>query len=507
MKKNILIILLVVITLSCNESINDNLVENQKPETHLFLYADENVSQQKSRLQVYWWGDDKDGLVIGYFIKWEGIDSDWTFTTSNDSIFSLPIGTVDTSFSFLVAAVDNNGNGTYDQEIILNDKVIASEPFVDANANNVYDDGEQFIDIGSIDDTPASQKFPIKNTSPQIEWNKASVLPEKSFPVITIGWDANDLDGNETISEIHLALNDTTDFVQLNGFTRLVSLIIDDVNSVNPKMNIFINGDNTKQLSTKLNNIRLDDNNILYIRAVDNSGSKSSFVALPDTGRSWYVEKPKGELLIIDDFENGESATDFYNTSFPSVASNYNILDVENTSLPYQSITFLNTVKLFKYIYWYSDSSPSLELVNLVTQKYLQNGGKIAFSLTFQDSSSTFDFSLAGMQSFLPVESLDEKKSLPFLFPGANILSLQGEEYSNLKTEQTIGFVRTFVTSEITANKIYNLTSNQLKGEISLLNKTKNLFFIGLPLHQCNANNSVTELLQKIFVTEFGLTE
>ncbi len=38
-----------------------------------------DISQQKSKLQVHWWGDDKDGLVIGYLFKWEGIDENWTF--------------------------------------------------------------------------------------------------------------------------------------------------------------------------------------------------------------------------------------------------------------------------------------------------------------------------------------------------------------------------------------------------------------------------------------------
>jgi hypothetical protein len=46
---------------------------------------------------------------------WEGIDSNWSFTTSNDSIFSLPIGSSDTVYTFKVSAVDAEGNGLYDQ--------------------------------------------------------------------------------------------------------------------------------------------------------------------------------------------------------------------------------------------------------------------------------------------------------------------------------------------------------------------------------------------------------
>ncbi len=49
--------------------------------------------------------------------------------------------------------------------------------------------------LDAIDASPASQKFPIKNSSPEINWNDLRVLPEKSFPAITVGWDASDLDG------------------------------------------------------------------------------------------------------------------------------------------------------------------------------------------------------------------------------------------------------------------------------------------------------------------------
>ncbi len=493
--------------LSCKESINDNPIENQAPETHLFLYADSTISQQKSKLQVHWWGDDKDGLVIGYLLKWEGIDNSWSFTKSNDSVFALPIGTVDTSFTFLVAAVDNSGNNKFDENVYLNGVDIGSEPFVDANNNGIYDEGEIFTDFGSIDDTPASQSFPIKNSSPEIAWNDASVLPERSFPTITIGWDAFDLDGNETIIEIDLALNDTSDFVTLSGSVRLVSLIIDDLKSTQPLMNVFINADANKLHSEKLLNLKLDSANRLYIRAVDNSGAKSKFVSLPDTGRAWIVEKPKGDLLLIDDYPSGEEVTTFYNEKFSTFASNsFNVFDLEENKLPYESVTFLNTIKLFKYVFWYSGSKPRMDFTNLITRKFLQAGGKIAYSLTFQDSSSDFDFSLQTVQSFLPVDNFDSEKPLSFLFPGANIISsVEFTDLPDLKTSTTIGFVRTFNPSDISSTKVYDLTSSQLNGKIALMNKTKNLFFIGLPLHQCDASGNVSELLQKIYVNHFGM--
>ncbi len=36
---------------------------------------------------------------------------------------------------------------------------------------------------------------------------------------------------DETITEIHLALNDTSNYIKLYGSTRLISLIIEDINS------------------------------------------------------------------------------------------------------------------------------------------------------------------------------------------------------------------------------------------------------------------------------------
>lgn len=503
---NIVFIISLLLFLSCNESISDAPIANQPPETHLFLKPDGEISQQKSKLQVHWWGDDKDGLVVGYFIKWEGIDETWTFTRSNDSIFALPIGTVDTSFTFLVAAADNDGNGVYDISVESNGINYGSEPFADMNGNLVYDKGEPFSDIGAIDDSPAVQKFPIKNSSPEITWNDISVLPEKSFPAITVGWDAYDLDGNETITEIHLALNDTTEYIKLSGSVRLVSLIIDDIDALDPEMKVFINADNNKVWSENLKNLVLDNFNRLYIRGIDNSGASSKFLPLPDTSRTWFVRKPKGELLIIDDYTSGAQVGDFYRQKFNAFAeSRYDELDIENTSYPYESITFQNTINLFKYVFWYSGSNPSIDLTNLVTQRYIQNGGKIAFSMTFQDSSANFEFSSQVVQSFLPIESFDQKKPISFMFAGANIIpSTQFDTYPTLSTQSTIGSVRTFKISEITSSKVYSLTSSQVNGDIGLLNNTKNLFFIGLPLHHCDANGNVDQLIEQLFINEFG---
>jgi hypothetical protein len=511
LEKFLLLSFLVVVVLSCNEQTNEPL-ENQAPNTFLFLYPDTGVTinQQKSRLNVHWWSDDPDGLVIGYFFKWEGLDVGWNFTTKNDSVFSLPIGTVDTNFTFKVMAADNSGNGVYDNSVIWQGADIGPEPFLDKDNNGVYSSGETFYDIGAIDPTPAEQNFPIKNSPPEINWNDLSVLPESSFPVITLGWDVTDLDGDESVVAINLALNDTTSFVTLDGNVRLVLLRSQNISSANPTMQILINASETNIFQDELENLILDANNRIYVEAVDISGSKSGFTPLPDTSQSWFIRKPKGQFIVVDDYTIADGAENFYSDVFDnlqagSLFDKYDVLDLENTALPYENVTFLETVKLFDYLFWYSDESPNLGLINLVSQKYIDQGGKIAYSMTFQDSSGSFVVNLPTIQNFLPIDNLGEEDPLNFLFPGANIVD-STSTFPNLRTTATIAFVRTYIPNSQIVDKVYDLSSNQLDGNISFIDKGKSLFFIGLPLHQCNSfSGSVQALFEKVLFEEFGL--
>ncbi|MCW8803745.1 MAG: hypothetical protein OQK57_05040 [Ignavibacteriaceae bacterium] len=499
---------------SCKDDPISNPVGNQEPNTGLFLYPDSTIGQQLSRLQVHWWGDDPDGTIKGFYIKWEGIDSAWSFTTSNDSIFSLPIGTSDTVYTFKVVSVDAEGNGTYDQEIVRNGVSFGPEPFVDANQNGMYDAGEVYYDIGLIDPTPASLVFPIKNSAPVVEWSALSFVPDTSFPVMTFQWNANDLDGVESISSINISLNDTNSFVSLPGSIRLVTIRIKDLNASTPEMEILINGSDGNIYSESLPGLQLDAENKFYVQAVDLSGAASERIVLPGED-VWYVKKPKGKVLIFDDFVGATPASNqqamlFYRDIFNTIGGGslngkFDEYDVQNEVLPFENVTVYEMMRLFRYVYWYSGSNPRLNLLNIVTNKYIEQGGKIAFSMTFQDSSSNFIFDLSTLQGFLPID--DVSNFIPFLFAGADIIQSSPQiNYPSLKTSAAIDYVRTFVPNSIVANEIYNISSSQISGNIGMITNDKTLFFMGLPLHQCNGGNqNVDDLLEKIFFDEFGL--
>ena len=512
--RSVSLIVVLLVFISCTEDAVNNPVGNQPPNTGLFLYPDSTITQQPSRLQVHWWGDDPDGVIVGFYFMWEGIDSAWIFTSENDSTFSLPIGSADTTYKILVSAADGSGNGLYDNEIIRNGINFGPEPFIDENGNGIYDDDEMFYDIGLIDPTPASLVFPIKNTPPVLEWNELSFLPDSSFPVMTFRWNADDLDGVETIQSINIALNDTNNFVTLDGSIRLITLRIADLQTSPPQMEILINGSDQNIFPEQLSGLLLDDENTFYVQAVDFSGAESNRIVLPDSNETWFVKNPKGRVLIFDDFTSTSSnleATIFYSNVFStigggSLAGKFDEYDLANQALPFENLTLFETVKLFPYTFWYSGSNPRLDLLNIVTSKYIQQGGKIAFSLTLQDSSISYPYDLSTLQGFLPIDSVSNIIQQGFLLPGADILPLSGVDYPPLKTTVTIAFVRTFVPNSLITAEIYDLTNQQISGTVGFITNDKSRFFIGLPLHQCNGGDqNVDVLLEKVFFEEFGL--
>lgn len=512
------IILGIISFYSCSEEFPDQPKGNLPPDTGMFLYPDSTVSQQPSRLNVSWWGDDPDGLIIGYYIKWDGIDNSWTFTTKNDSTFSLPIGSSDTTYNFLVSAVDAEGNSKHDSQIFQNGIDYGVEPFIDKNKNGVYDIGETYYDIGLIDPTPASTLFPITNTAPVISWNELSFLPDTSFPVVTVAWNASDLDGVESITEILIALNDTNNFVSLPGNVRLVTLRGVNLNSANPEVEILIDASPQNIYSEKLQGILLNGENKILIRANDLSGAASNMIQLPDTTSTWFVKKPKGEVLIFDDYSItsfNQQQSEFYNQIFSTInggvlAGKFDVFDLASTPLAFESVTILETLKLFKYVFWYSASNPRLDLLNIITDKFNQAGGKIAFSMLFQDSTAQYPFDLSTLQGFLPIDGVSRKLGTNgTVLSGADIIPSTQNNFPVLETSASITFSRAFIPNPIIAEPIYEYFDRNGTdlGNIAFRTTSKNLFFIGLPLYFCNGSNAnVPALLEKIFFEDFGVT-
>lgn len=508
MKKVLLlstIIFSLGLLISCGEDFIDNPAGNKPPDTNIALFPDSTIAPQPSRLKVAWWGDDSDGLIVGFYYTWDGIT--WTFTDKNEILFSLQIGAADTTYPFKVSAADNGGNGIYDNRVFQNGIEFGPEPFVDANTDGIFNNGEKFFDIGLIDPTPAELNFPLKNTAPTIKWNLLSSLPTVSFPVMSFGWDADDLDGVETILKINIALNDTNDvnnIVSLDGGVRTITLRTKDFTSSNPLMEILIEGIETNIAADKLPGLKFDDNNKFFVQAVDISGATSSFISLPDTSRNWFVKKPKGDLLIMDDYATSDGSDLFYNVMMDSLGltAHFDVYEYSTQKPPYTNVTFLQTIKLFNYVLWYSDNNPSLELAASSVSKFIDGGGKIAFSMQFPQ---TVDPIL--LQGFLPInaDSLYSRNSLV----QNTIISADTTDpaYPTLTSTGTIFRAKSFYLNPNGAIPIYYFPNNELNGFVGFFNNTRSLFFYGLPLNKSNGGAAnVKNLLSKILFDDFGVT-
>lgn len=524
MKKTLIIVGLLAIAglfFSCSEHVSDNPIGNQKPETKLFLEPTEGTQlrPQSSRLTVHWWGDDPDGLVVGYYFKWVGINDDWQFASKNDSTFNLPVQTTDTTFTFRVKAVDNHGNGRYDTEVTREGVNYGAEPFTDKNNNGSWDEGEPYVDLGEFDDTPAELEFPLYNSIPEVSWKENFVLPDTTLPVITVAWNATDLDGEESIRSIDISANDTSDYVSLPGNTRLVTLRPKNLNDNNPEYEILLDGQPTEVFEETLTGLQFNSENKLYIRAMDIAGATSNIIEAPDTSFGWYINKPRGELLLIDDFMTTSDTEDksinvFYKNAFSSIdggnfQGKFELLDLEKTDLPYINLTLLETMKFFEYTYWYSSNEPDLSLIaSIMTGENAQEfyNGKIAFSMTF---AGGLDFTLADLQTFLPVDDVEMKNVTPVMFAGAEVNPVdENSGYPPLVTNGTVTSVRTFAPNTVRADSVYNLNSDPKNGNIAFINNEKTLFFIGLPLNYCNGGDkNVIPLLEKLYVEDFGMSQ
>ena len=200
----------------------------------------------------------------------------------------------------------------------------------------------------------------------------------------------------------------------------------------------------------------------------------------------------------------------FYRNAFNtinggSLAGKFDTYNFNANPLPYQNVTFPETAKLFKYIFWYSNSQPRIDILSVMSNDYRQNSGKIMMSMVFEDSSASFAYDVPTLKSFLPIDSISYNR-ISFLYGGVDINPVAPfNDYPPLVTTETTGPVRLFYPS-LTAQVVYNVSSSQISGPVGLINNDKNMFFIGMPLNVANGGDmNVNQLLEKVFFEEFGI--
>ncbi len=465
MIKKIIVVnlILIMLLIACMDKMTDNPRPNQPPETSLTFYTDSTLATTTSRQVLHWWGDDPDGKVISFIYTWdtqaavpEVLDQNlntgvWSITTAYSDTFSLKFTGLDTTYTFRISAVD---------------------------------------DQGLVDPTPAQQVFPMANSAPEIEFVVGTDIPETTFTVASFYWKGTDLDGDETIERYEYVLNDTNQTWQ-------------SIASTNTSLNLLIQ------------DAEADQDHVFYVRAVDIAGVTSPIIRMPQKeSKIWHVKKPKGDILIIDDFEVVDRKEKLHYKTLDSLGLEYSRWDIKLNRdgdnnydlMPNSMEMFSETLLLFKRVIWYSDSDVNnlqFQAAQIAIPKFLEtDGNKIIFSIKlgefFSDQGDPLDFS--------PVDSLAKKQF--DLLPGMLLEPSAEKPYlPKLKSAAWIPFVKELVP-KISAKVFYRLQENPALWEgqpvIAVENAENSFIFFGVPFHQLDGFGNCKKLLAIILNDEFG---
>lgn len=482
---------------SCNETLTSPN-ENLPPNTTLFLDSIRN--QQNSRVFVSWSGEDTDGMIIGYVYTWD--KKNWYFTRKNDSTFALKVESSDTNFRFSIAAIDNSLK-QYPNEGERID-------FVDKNNNAIHDFGEEFPVLqGAVDPTPANLIFPIKNSAPIIAWGNDTTaksalsvaLPDTTFAFATFKIFVTDPDGDATLESIEWSLNDSTQSANWKTLPKNTRLF-----NVTTKDGLLLNA-----------------HNAIYVRAKDVGKLTSSVLQYPAPNKTWFVRATKGPILLIKDCAN-KDIDNFYSRALSLIGSGafdgrFDILDINTTRTPdapaktippFINPMFIESLKLYSAIVWYTDKSPSMTLAQQSLTSYTRSGGKVLFIADLPAPLS--EEMRTEIRDFSPIDSIgtNEVSSDPLAIRnGTEFIAIEhgGASYPNLIKER--GSVLVYpLYPKANAKAVYTLpigTKWQGTPILGVKDDESTMVFLHMPLHLLNTGDLAVKLIGHILLDEFKI--
>jgi hypothetical protein len=455
-------------------------VANQPPETYLFLFLPANkdslagpgIDTTASKQIIHWWGEDKDGQVIGYYYQWDyQLNPIWT--TAEYDTFYVPIRTSYDEFTFRVWAVDNDS---------------------------------------LIDPTPAVQVFPVYNSFPEISFKNRSNPPAPAgnpnviaytFPTRTFMWDVEDPDGIETVTKIYYALDDTTSWNLLSGTEKSITLT-----EIPPGEHRF------------------------FAKAEDIAGAQSNIISFPDPDdntvpNTWIVKEPVGDVLLVNDYvldQTLHTVQYFYEDILTNIvgANGYSVWEIGTTtepainpqnSLPYATTDIKAYLEYFKKVIWFAHyGRPNLTAAGLSLTQYIADGGGVFITNGNEGIPDT-------TWAFTSIDSVYRLNPGGRLFPGVDVEAFfRGAEIDSdltMTVGQLIGNRVSALIPGTGADAVYRMQNDTLTtvdvpyhgtpavGIRYKVGKGESIYF-SLPLHFCNGRDNVEDVLRYVLEEEFG---
>lgn len=364
------ILLLSVLALfSCKK--DDEKNANRPPDS-FFSLEEINLSGENrlnSIVRLTWYGTDPDGYVKGYELSLNG--QDWTYTTSQDSTFrfSISAGSDTTDILIFVRAIDNEG---------------------------------------LRDPSPDQLKIPIKNTPPVVSFDDKLIIPDTANLVVTSEWNATDVDGNETITQVFISLNGKT-WYEVNKSKKVFSIAPVDGTASDTTAAYVYYGTDKNPSSELISGLVMNDTNKLFIKAVDQAGTES----LLDTSTTFFMKGKQHDVLVVGGVSVANST---YKNIFNAINVNYDFLDFAKNNGALQPLLWSTTFRLqlafYSKLFLYTDEtlyinpysnvkSLILEFAAASLQEYANSGGKYFISTSFDH-----DTQIDAFRGLLPIKSV-----------------------------------------------------------------------------------------------------
>jgi len=569
----LLCVAILLVQSGCVKQFGDAPVGNMQPRTYLWIFPDSTISTGISKQQLRWWGEDKDGYVTGYLVAFTaGITKlpvpdtlTYGFTSVTDSVVQFPLRQASAVFLAVIRAVDNTFGFQIPRGAIVK---FTPQPFWDVNANGLFDAGDIALPqlSGATDPKGALQQFPIKNSPPSISLvrdpaNPTQYIlpPDTTFTVASFAWQGSDPDGDETIASYRIALNDTTkasSWLSLSASATTVTLMVprsrSDAATAVVAADVYSGSYPTLHFLGQVPGMKLNATNVLFTQVRDVAGG-ASLVLMQPSSKTWYVKKPRSRLLVISDYQKDDSleVKAFYRDRFKEIAggqlANYDDLDIRTGSpfgkpgIMVPSLSLLNpmlvyTLKLYDFVFWYTDQYPSLTVAQFTLFYYSTSGGKVLYSTEFASANDPG----GALRDFAPLDSISSivlpgPASTPWpgttrvpknykvisdssnpaeIYPTLNVdsLTVSGVPRSLLSV-----FVRP-IYKRADARYVYRLQPDTRATSLSpyigtpnigVIRNDRQFVFLGFPLHnlngRANGGEGLAAFLQRIFVREFGL--
>ena len=374
MRKNLYYLALAILIgfVACDKG--DNLV-NQAPDTQFSLEAINLSGENRlnSIVTLSWSGKDPDGYIKGFELSRDGIQ--WSFTTIQDSTFkfSLTPGSDTTDIELFIRAIDNE-------------------------------------DL--VDPTPDQLNIPIRNTAPTVTFSESLTIPDTAYLVATTEWNALDIDGSETITEVLLSINGL-EWYPLNRTKNIISIVPIDPTVSGTVDALIYYGTESNPQSKRISGLNMNDTNQLFIKSVDQAGAES----IIDTSSTFFMKGKSNNFLVIGGVPD---ANDAYRDILQNgVNLNYDFIDLATNSGANQpkiwNITFRLQLRQFSKLFLYSDESLFdndytnqksfiLEFAAASLLDFANQGGKYFISTSFNHNTNIDAFT-----GVLPIESVSTK--------------------------------------------------------------------------------------------------